>query len=185
MEDSRIIDLFFAREEQAITELMNAHGAAAARVAGNILNNPQDAEECVSDACLAAWNTIPPRRPDPLRTYLCKITRNLALKRYHANTAAKRGGGYALALEELEEVLPARGNVEADYIVRELSSAVGTFLDTLDYDDRFMFVRRYWYADSVKDIAAMMHLGAHRVSVRLSRIRKRLQAYLKKEGLLA
>ena len=187
MEDSEIIALFYARGEQAIDALIKKHGAAVIRVARNILQNPLDAEECANDAYLAAWNTIPPQNPKPLRTYVCKLARNLALKRHWSNAAEKRGGGngYDAALDELAEVLPAGETPETEYLAQELSAAISRFLDSVSYDDRFLFVRRYWYGDSVTDIGAMMGFSAHRVSVRLSRTRKRLKDYLKKEGLLA
>ncbi|MBR1780041.1 MAG: sigma-70 family RNA polymerase sigma factor, partial [Oscillospiraceae bacterium] len=150
----------------------------------NILGNDRDAEECENDVYLAAWNTIPPQRPDPLRTYLCRIARNQALKRRQANAAGKRGGGYDAALEELAEVLPAREDVESRLGASALAEAINAFLDTLPYEDRFAFMRRYWYGDGPGEIAEMMHTGSHRVSVRLSRTRKKLQVYLKKEGYL-
>ena len=184
LEDSRIIALFYERSEQAIDELMKKYGAAVKKVAANILNNALDVEECANDTYLGVWNTIPPQDPDPLMTYVCKIARNLAIKKYHANTAGKRNSRYDAALDELVEAIPAPGDVESDYDARELSAAISAFLDTLSYEDRFLFVRRYWYADAVSDIAAMMQTGSHRVSVRLSRTRKKLQNYLKEEGLL-
>lgn len=184
LDDREIIALFYARSEQAITELMKQHGAAVTKVAANILTNALDVEECVNDTCLGVWNTIPPQHPDPLRTYVCKIARNLAIKRYHTNTAEKRNNNYDVALDELSECIPATETVESAYAVRELSAAISVFLDTLSYDDRFLFVRRYWYADGVSEIAAMTHMNSHRVSVRLSRTRKKLKIYLEKEGLL-
>ena len=184
MEDSEIIALFYARSEQAISELEEKYGAAVKKVAANILGSAQDAEECVSDTYLGVWNTIPPQDPDPLKTYVCKIARNLAVKKYHSNTAAKRNSFYDAALDELEEAIAAPGGVEDEFDAKELSAAISRFLDTVSYEDRFIFVRRYWYADAASDIAAMMHTGSHRVSVRLSRTRQKLKNYLKKEGLL-
>ena len=184
LEDREIIELFFARSEQAIDELNRKYGAAVRKVAFNILNHPGDTEECADDTYLAVWNTIPPRRPAPLLSYVCRIARNLALKRFHANTAEKRNSFYDAALDELAESVPAPETVETEYDAKELSAAVDAFLDTLGYDDRFLFVRRYWYADSVADLAGMTGRSPHHVSVRLSRVRKKLQIYLKKEGLL-
>ena len=184
MEDEQILDLFFERSEQAIAELSEKYGAAVRKTAANILHDRQDAEECVSDTWLGAWNTIPPQRPNPLAAYVCRIARNLALKKYRSNTAQKRNGSYDLVLDELAECIPSGVNVEDGFAAKELSAAVSRFLDTLDYDDRFAFVRRYWFADSVSDIAAMMGQKSHRVSVRLYRTRERLHRYLKKEGLL-
>ena len=146
MSDEEIIDLFFERSEQAITELTKKHGKAAERVVRNILGDKRDAEECLSDTWLGVWNAIPPQRPAPLRTFVCRIARNLATKRYHANTAQKRDGRYDLALDELAECLPDRGGVEEALSAKELAEAIDRFLDTLSYEDRFLFMRRYWYA---------------------------------------
>ena len=112
MTDEEIIRLFFERSEQAIAELAKAHGSAAARVARNILGSERDAEECLNDTYLAVWNAIPPQKPDPLRTFVCKIARNLAAAKYHANTAKKRNSRYDAALDELEGCLAAGGSVQ-------------------------------------------------------------------------
>lgn len=184
MEDSKIIDLFYARSEQAIDELTKKYGAAVRKVAFNILSNSLDAEECVNDTYLGVWNTVPPQSPESLIAYVCKIARNLAIKKYHGNTAVKRNSSYDAALDELEEYIPALGRVEQEYEAKELSLSISAFLSGIGYDDRFMFVRRYWYGDSVSDIAAFMGVGSHYVSVHLSRTRKKLQSYLMKEGWL-
>ena len=155
MEDSEIIALFYERSEQAIAELDRKYGAAVRKTAANILNDRQDEEECVSDTWLGVWNSIPPQDPRPLRAYVCRIARNLAVKRYHANTAQKRSGGYELVLDELAECIPSTVSVEDDYTAKELSAAISRFLDTCSYEDRFCFLRRCWYADSVADIAAI------------------------------
>ncbi|MCI9176552.1 MAG: sigma-70 family RNA polymerase sigma factor [Lachnospiraceae bacterium] len=182
MEDSRIIDLFFERSEQAIAELSKKYGAVCNRVAGNILRNSLDVEECVNDAYLGAWNTIPPRRPEPLLAYLCRIVRNLSITRYHANTAAKRNSFYDAALDELEECLASAKTVETEISAKELSDLLDRFLGTLDRENRIMFVRRYWYSDPVSSIAAAFHMSSNSVSARLSRIRTKLKKFLKKEG---
>ena len=184
MEDSKIIALFFRRDQQAITELAAKHGKSIYRTASNILGNAEDAEECTNDTYLAAWNSIPPQSPAPLVTYVCRIARNLAVSRYHANTAKKRNSFYDAALEELEDSLAALETVETEYDARELTAAINCFLDGLSYDDRFLFLRRYWYADGVSASGAMMGLSPHRVSVRLFRIRERLERQLVKEGIL-
>lgn len=185
MTDAEIISLFFERSEQAITELAKKHGNAVARVSRNILGNEQDAEECVNDTYLGTWNAIPPHKPSPLRTFVCKIARNLATMKYHANTAEKRNSHYDVALDELEECLSESGSVEEEYDARELSEAINAFLSTLKYTDRFIFVRRYWYSDSPEDIAKMANSTANSVTVRLCRLREKLRYYLMKEGLLA
>ena len=181
MTDDEIIRLFFERSEQAITELSKEHGRAAARVARNILGSERDAEECVNDTYLAVWNAIPPQKPDPL---VCKIARNLAAAKYHANTAKKRNSRYDAALDELEDCLAAGGSVEKVYDAKELSEAINAFLSSLSYTDRFLFVRRYWYSDSMQDIAAMTGSTANSVAVRLYRLREKLRHHLSKEGLL-
>ena len=184
MTDTEIINLFFERSEQAITELAQKHGSAVARVARNILGNEQDTEECVNDTYLGTWNAIPPHKPSPLRTFVCKIARNLATMKYHSNTAEKRNSQYDLALDELEEYLADNSGVEEAYEAKELRSAINGFLATLTPSDRFLFLRRYWYSDPVKDIAEMAHSTTNSVTVRLFRIREKLRHYLVKEGLL-
>ena len=184
MDDERIIVLFYARSEQAISALDGKYGRAVRRVAVNILDNEQDAEECVNDAYLGAWNTIPPQRPERLGAYVCRIARNLAVKRYHANTAQKRNSFYDAALDELAESIPAREDIQSALEAKELAAAINAFLDGLGYEDAFIFLRRYWYADSVSDIAAMMGVSRRRVTVRLFHTREKLKKYLMKEGML-
>lgn len=186
MDDKMIIALFFERSEQAITETRTKYSSIVRRTAFHVLNNIQDTEECENDTYLAAWNKIPPEAPNPLAAYLCRISRNLAIKRYEANTAARRNSSYDLALDELEDVFVGKiGSPESDYEVRELTKAIEAFLDTLNQADRVLFVRRYWFSFSVKDLAANMQMSPHRVTVKLSRIRMRLQKYLLKEGLMS
>lgn len=184
MEDSRIIELFFARSEQAIEELAQKYGSVCRRVADNILRDRLDAEECVNDAYLAVWNTIPPQRPDPLLSYVCRIVRNQALKRYHRNTARKRNSVYDAALEEIAECFPSSASVEGEVEAAEAARAVDRFLETLDRESRILFVRRYWHADSVGELAELFHLSKHTVSVRLFRIRKALRKRLEEEGIM-
>jgi len=184
MTDAEIIDLFFERSDRAIGELEKNHGGPVRRVACNILGNLQDAEECVNDTWFAAWNSIPPNRPSPLRSFVCRIARNLATKKYHSNTAEKRNSQYDIALDELAECIPDRYSVEDSYSAKELGMAINRFLDTLSYEDRFLFMRRYWYADSPAHIAGLTGLSYGSVSVRLHRIRNKLKNMLMKEGLL-
>jgi len=182
LEDEEIIALFHARSERAITELAGKYGAICGRLAQNILKDPLDAEECVNDAYLGVWNTVPPQRPDPLLTYVCRIVRNQAVMRYHANTAAKRNSAYDAALEELEGCLASPVTVEGEGTAQELSRLLDGFLDTLDRENRVMFLRRYWYADSIADIAAGSRMSNNSVSARLGRMRTKLKKYLKREG---
>ena len=182
MTDEAIINLFFARDHQAVAELSGKYGPACLKLSRGILGDLRDAEECVNDAYLAVWDTVPPQRPQPLLTYLCRIVRNLSVKRYHTNTAAKRNSTYDAALDELELCVPAPSTVEDEFAAGELSALLDRFLGTLKQDDRVLFVRRYWYADSVGELAARFHITSHNTTVRLARIRDRLRLYLKKEG---
>ena len=182
--DHEIIGLFFERSEQAITELIGKYGSAVKNVAWNILNNPQDVEECANDTYLQVWKRIPPTRPDHLGAYVCRIARNLCLKRYHSNTAQKRNSYYDVALQELEETIPALSTVETEFEARELTIYLNRYLSQLKPEDRYVFMRRYWYGDGVGQIAQQIHLSPHTVSVRLFRLRQKLQIYLQKEGMI-
>lgn len=183
MEDSQIIALFFARSEQAIDALSQKYGDVCHKIALHILGDQRDAEECVNDAYLGVWNSVPPQSPDPLLTYVCRIVRNLSVKRYHSNTAGKRNSFYDLALDELEGCIPHAAAVEEECSLNELTDAIDRFLGTLDRDSRVLFVRRYWYADSVSELAERFHISSHNAAVRLSRIREKLKKYLRKEGI--
>jgi len=185
LEDSKIIGLFFERSEQALEELNRKYGPAIRKTTANILNDRLDVEECINDTYLKVWNSIPPQRPNPLVSYVCKIAHNLAVNRYHANKAEKRSGNYALILDEMEDCIPSGTNVETEAEAKELAAAINRFLSTLSSEDRFLFVRRYWYADSVTDLAVMTNGSPNRISVRLFRIRERLRKTLVKEGLLS
>lgn len=182
MDDSKIVKLLFERSEQAITELSVKYGAACARIAENILGTACDAEECVNDAYLAVWNTVPPQNPDPLSSYLFRITRNTALKRYRANTAKKRNSHFDIALDELAECVPAAGTVEEEFAANELSRLINEFLAGLDKQSRALFVRRFWYGDGIALLARDFGISEHNVSVRISRIKAKLKRFLTKEG---
>lgn len=182
MDDRKIIELFFDRSEQAIIELSNKYGSVCSKVAFNILHNRQDTEECVNDAYLGAWNTIPPQNPNPLLSYVCRIVRNIAVKKYHANTAAKRNSIYDVALDELENCFSSSDSVEHEFNAFETARIIDAFLETLDRENRIMFVRRYWHSDSIGDLAKLFNTSRHNVSVRLSRTREKLKKYLIKEG---
>lgn len=183
MDDSKIIELFYERSEQAIVELSKKYGSVCTKVAHNILNSKRDSEECVNDAYLGAWNTIPPQRPDPLLSYICRIVRNLAVKKYHSNTAAKRNSIYDVSLDELENCFPASDCAESEVDARETARIIDSFLETLDKENRILFVRRYWYSDSITDLAELFHTSNHNISVRLSRTREKLKKHLIKEGI--
>lgn len=177
MDDREIVRLFYRRSERAIAELSAKYGALCLKIAYNILNDAQDAEECVNDAYLGAWNTIPPQDPDPLRSYICRIVRNLALKKWRANSAQKRGGGFEVSLSELEGCLPDN-SLDERFSVSELTEQINEFLATLSRGDRVMFVRRYWFGAPLAEVGADFGITEHNASVRLGRIRKKLRKYL-------
>ena len=185
LKDHEIIALFFERSERAITELINKYGAAIKNVASNILKDAQDAEEAVSDTYLTVWNRIPPAKPKYLGAYSCRIARNLSLKRFYANTAQKRNSYYDVALDELEETIPALSTVESLYDAKELTRYLNQFVKELSREDRYLFMRRYWYGDKIGDIAENLNIPANKASVRLYRLRQKLQELLKKEGMIA
>lgn len=178
MDDRQIIALFYERSEQAITELSKKYGDLCFKIAINILSDPQDAEECVNDAYLGAWNSIPPQNPTPLRAYLCRIVRNLALKKLRTNTALKRGGQLEISLSELENCIPDN-TFDEHLSAKELTAHLNAFLSTLHRDDRVMFLKRYWFAEPLSEIAKTFGITEHNASVRLGRIRKKLYQYLK------
>ena len=182
MEDKAIVDLYWQRSDRAIPETECKYGGYCHTVAMRIVNNHQDAEECVNDTWLGAWNSIPPQRPAPLRTYVCKIARNLATARYHLNTAQKRNSHYDLALDELAECVPDRNGVEELEAAQELAALLNAFLDTLSYEDRFLFMRRYWYADPLPEAARLAGMSYNKAAVRLHRVREKLRKELIKEG---
>ena len=178
IDDERIIDLFFKRDQQGIRELDIKYGKTCHSLSYNSTNSKQDAEECVNDAYLGAWNTIPPTRPNPLLSYIVKIVRNISLKIYWRKQAAKRSGNYKIALEEIEGCIAGPQNVEDEIEARELARIIEEFLDTLTLENRVIFMRRYWFADSYKDIAELVGLTEKNISVRLTRIREKMKQYL-------
>lgn len=183
MEDRKIVRLLFERAENAIRELDTRFGRQLYRIACNILENPQDAEECTNDTYLALWNAIPPASPDPLAPYVYRTGRNIALKRLHRNTAQKRNSRYDVSLEELSDCLPGE-NVEQTMDAKELGRAIDRFLSSQSRESRYIFLRRYWFGDAVKEIATELQMQENAVSVRLNRMRNSLKEYLKKESYL-
>ena len=176
MEDQKIIELFFQRSEEALREVSNKYDGICKKISYNILNNIQDVEECVNDTYLVAWNNIPPNQPSPLVTYLCKIARNVSLKKLRYNTAQKRNSYYEMSLSELEECIPSGNSIYAEE--KELTQVIEDFLVSLDKKSRVMFLRRYWFADSISDIAEKFCMKENNVSVKLMRIRKKLKKIL-------
>ena len=178
IDDEKIIELFFERSDQGIQELDNKYGKICHNLSYNILNSRQDAEECVNDAYLGAWNAIPPTKPNPLLSYIVKIVRNISLKIYWRKEAAKRSGYYTIALQEIESCIADQKTVEDEIEARELARIIENFLNTLSLENRIIFMRRYWFADSYKDIAEFVGLSEKNISVRLTRIRGKMKQYL-------
>lgn len=183
MEDEAILDLYFARNEQAITETDRKYGRYCFTLANTILNNTEDAEETVSDTYLKAWNTIPPKRPCVFKMFLAKITRNLAFSRWRKYTAEKRGGGeMELVLGELEGCLAAPGDVGDRINGQELAKAIRAFLNTLPEREQNIFLRRYFFLEESQVIAKRYGMKPATVLRTLSRTRTKLKHYLTQEG---
>lgn len=184
MEDERIIQLYWQRAEDAIAETAAKYGAYCTSVSYGILRNRQDAEECVTDTYLRAWNTMPPERPRYLAGFLGKITRNLSLDRYRKNKAVFRGGGQIrLVYEELEETIPSHHTVETMVEEAELTRTLERFLWTLPKEKRQVFLLRYWYFRSISEISQQLCMSEAKARSMLHRMRKDLRAYLEKEGI--
>lgn len=180
MDDKTILDLLFARTEDALTALAQVYGHRLQRLAENILPDPQDAQECVNDTYLALWNTIPPKRPEPIAPYALRICKNIAIGRLRGQFALKRSG-YEVALDELAETI-GRDDLERILDANVLGDAIDSFLSTQSRENRVIFLRRYWYGDQVQQIAQRIGLPEGTVSVRLNRMRRRLREQLNKEG---
>lgn len=183
MEDSKILDLYFARDQQAVAETDRKYGAYCFTLANSILNNEQDAEEAVNDTYLKTWNAIPPHRPTVFRLFLAKITRNLSFTRWRKRSADKRGGGeMALVLEELSGCIAAPGSVEDNLNGKELAKAIRSFLDTLPPREQDIFLRRYFFVEESDAIARRYGMKPATVLRTLSRTRTKLRNYLMQEG---
>lgn len=178
MEDAAIIALYWSRNQQAIVETEQKYGPFCGMLARNILSSVQDAEECVNDTWHRAWDTIPPQRPGSLRAYLGRIVRNLAIDRWRRNTAQKRGDGLDVLFSELEGCLPGGATPQQELENREITRALEGWLDTLSREERAIFLRRYWYGESVADLAAQWGCTPNRMSQRLLKLRTRLRRYL-------
>ena len=182
MDDKQIVDLFFERNENAILETEKKYSRYVNYIAANILPTKEDCEECVSDAYLRLWNSIPPAKPDCLRSYIGTVTRNLALDRYDKSTAQKRKGGVELVYDEIAECLPdTSGQDLTDSL--SLKNAINKFLGTLNQRKRIVFMQRYWYLSSVKEIAELNGLTENNVKIILMRLRAKLKKFLEKEGI--
>ena len=181
MNDTKIKSMFFERNEKAIHALSVKYGKICKTIAFNILRSESDAEECVNDALLAVWNAIPPQNPDSLAAFVYRIIRNIATERYRKNTAQKRNGFYDITLSELEDCLPSNDAFSA-LEAKELSVFFNEFLGTLKEEERAIFVKRFWYTQSVSEIAEDVGISAHAVSVKLSRTKEKLRKFLSMKG---
>lgn len=182
LNDSEIIELFNNRDEKAIEEAQKKYGTLCARVSKNILHNYWDAEECVNEALWKAWDSIPPQKPKYFSAFLVKIAKNIALNKYKAQHSEKRGNGViSLVLEETEDLL-LYGSLEEETERKEIIKAINAFLEKQPAKKRIIFVRRYWFCDSVSQIAADNGISEGSVSVMLHRTREKLKKYLQKRG---
>lgn len=183
MDDKAILDLYFARKEEAITETDREYGGYCYSVANRILNSNEDSEETVSDTYLQAWNSIPPHRPKFLKLFLAKITRNLAFSRWRKRTAEKRGGGETdLVLEELAGCIPGTEQIDDQLNAKELARAIQLFLDTLPDREQDIFLQRYFFVEDTDTIADLYGIRRAHVNLILSRTRMQLKTYLTQEG---
>ena len=183
MDDSVIVQMYWNRNEEALSATAKKYGLYCFSIAENILGNNEDAEECVNDTYLQTWNSIPDNKPKMLSTYLAKITRNLSFNRYKRNNAEKRGGGQIdLVLDELSDLIISPDESDKEFDSRLLSKAINAFLSNLSVEKRQIFMCRYWYADSIKDIAKRFDMTENNVSVTLNRLRQKLSEHLKESG---
>ena len=183
MEDYKIVALYWKKDENAINETSRKYGAYCFAIADNILHNKEDSEECVNDTWLKAWNAMPPQRPTKLQIFLAKITRNLSFNRFNARSAEKRGGGeIILVLDELAECLASETDIASEYEAKELGQCIRSFVRLLSERDGNIFVRRYFFTESISQIARKYGLTENNIMVILCRTRKKLKAHLVKEG---
>ncbi len=182
MEDQKIIELYWQRNETAIKETARKYGSFCHSIALNILSVQEDAEECVNDSYHAVWNRIPPTRPRSFKTFLGRIVRNLSISRYRKNHAQKRYNGMELLLSELEDCIPAREQTEAVIERKLLSKLISDWLDTLPQKDRTLFLRRYWFGDPLSQLALGEGMRANTLAGKMLQLRRSLRTYLEKEG---
>lgn len=181
MDDRHIISLLWERSEKAIDALQKKFGKRLYQTAINILGIRQDAEEAVNDTYLSLWDAIPPAKPDPLSAFVFRVGRNTALKHLRSRSAQKRDNRYDVCLDELAGILPCP-SAEEELDARALGQAIDTFLETLNPQDRVLFLRRYWFGDSIQQLSREAGISENVLSVRLHRIRNKLKDYLHKEG---
>ena len=185
MEDQRIVELYWERSEQALRETQAKYANYCYAIAYNILGNREDSEESLNDTYLEAWNSMPPHRPTFLSTFLGKITRRISIDKLRHRNAEKRGGGnLTLALEELEDCLSARDDLQKELEIQILADAINRFLESLSDTERRVFLCRYWYVDSIESISEQFGFGQSKVKSMLRRTREKLKKQLLKEELI-
>ena len=183
MEDAQIIELYWDRDEEAIRQTDRKYGKYCTSIAYGVLQEWEECRECVSDTWLRTWNSIPPNRPQILRTYVGKITRNLALNRYEQASAQKRGGGQTEAvLDELAEIVGTESDVQQAVDLHNLQAAISAFLRRQTKEERIVFVQRYWYMRPVKEIAKENRISESKAKMMLLRMREKLREHLREEG---
>ena len=183
LEDAIILELFWNRSENAVKETAVKYGKYCTGISMQILHSESDAEECVNDTWLHAWNSIPPSRPSILKAYLGKITRNLSLDRWKHNTAQKRGGSQVdLMLEELGDCIPSADSVQMEVETKVIAELINRFLKEQSAMNRWLFVRRYWYGDSITELSQKSKMTESYVKTQLFRLRQKLKDRLEKEG---
>ena len=183
MEDAKIVQLYFDRNEAALNETQKKYGKYLHKIANNILYNDEDAEECVNDTYLSAWNAIPPHKPDVLSLFLGKLTRGHAIDQYRKSHAGKRiPSEFTTSIDELEECIPSTSDVEANLEAKRLGEVISSFLREQSDEARNLFVGRYYYADHLSDIAGYLYLSTSKVKNLLFSVRKKLKNWLKEEG---
>lgn len=181
MEDWKIIDLYWSRDEVAIHETKTKYGRLCYSIAMNILSNREDTEECVSDTYIRVWQSIPPQKPNFFAAYLGRIVRNLAINLWNKNHAQKRFAGAELALSELSYCIPSLQTVEDQIETKDLSNVIDSWLRTLPKDDRVLFLRRYWFCDDLKSLASECDTTPNKLAGRIYRLRQKLKQVLEKE----
>lgn len=185
MDDNTIVDLYWARSEDAIAETNKKYGSYCWQVSYNILRNSHDADECVNDTWLRTWNALPPQRPARLQAFLAKIARNLSLDRWEQSHAKRRGGGQTfILLSELSDCIPASDSIEQTLTDQAVSTAISVWLKNQSPKNRAAFVRRYWYADSIHQAAKRLGLSESATKSLLHRLRRSLKVYLEEEGIV-
>ena len=184
MEDARIVDLYWARSEEAITRTAEKYGNYCFSIAYGILSDPEDAKEGVNDTYLAAWDSMPPHRPMVLSAFLGKITRRISIDKWRKRNAKKRSGLMEVALEELENCIPGKDDTEQAVQRMDLTETLDRFLASLSKEKRVIFMQRYWYLRSVREIAEDLHIGESKVKMVLLRTRNQLRSVLEEEGIL-